>query len=184
MANNDILDSIFDIARGAVDEAGAPAATDIPDQEDTALVGPVTGEVLPDQEHPAETLPAVVTATPLPADTLDNDFEFAREKMRDLIGKGQHAIDSAILLAESGDNPRAYEVVGGMITAIVQANKELVNIHKTRKETTAVTPNASTLPTDGGGTVNIDKAVFVGRASDLLREIKALTKPKSDANAS
>jgi hypothetical protein len=65
-----------------------------------------------------------------------------------------------------------------MITAIVQANKELINIHKTRKDTVA-TPNAPLLPTDGGSSVNIDKAVFVGKASDLLREIRALTKPAS-----
>ena len=64
-----------------------------------------------------------------------------------------------------------------MIQALVTANKELMLLHKTRKETIATVPpqqNASLLPTGDGSTVNIDKAVFVGRASDLLRQIRQI----------
>jgi hypothetical protein len=165
MANTETLDEILDIARDT-----ANALTKVPDGEqavvpagNTALVEVLPAVNVPDQEQ-----------------KLDTDFEFARDKMRDLIKKGQEAVDSAIMLAQSGDSPRAYEVVGNMITAIVQANKELINIHKTRKDTTAVeTPS----PSAAGGSVTIDKAVFVGRASDLLREIRALNKPKEDDNA-
>ena len=69
------------------------------------------------------------------------------------------AAKSAILLAQSGDSPRAYEVVATMLTAIVNANKELVNLHKIKQD--AAPHGAGAV--DGGG-VNIEKAVFVGRA--------------------
>jgi hypothetical protein len=168
MANNDVLDEILDIARDT-----ANALTKVPDGEqavvpsgNTALVEVLPAEIVPVREQDAK---------------LETDFEFARDKMRDLIKKGQEAVDSAIMLAQSGDSPRAYEVVGGMITAIIQANKELISIHKTRKDTQQTERTSS--PSEGGGSVTIDKAVFVGRASDLLREIRALTQPKVDDNA-
>ena len=46
-----------------------------------------------------------------------------------------------------------------MLTAIVNANKELVNLHKIKQD---AAPHGSSAA-DGGG-VNIEKAVFVGRA--------------------
>jgi hypothetical protein len=81
------------------------------------------------------------------------------------------AAKSAILLAQSGDSPRAYEVVATMLTAIVNANKELVNLHKIKQDAAPQGSGAG----DGGG-VNIEKAVFVGRAADLLRELRTLQK--------
>lgn len=168
MANNDVLDEILDVARDT-----ANALTKVPEGEQSVVPSGNTAlvEVLPAQNVPVQ------------EQRLETDFEFARDKMRDLIKKGQEAVDSAIMLAQSGDSPRAYEVVGGMITAIIQANKELINIHKTRKDTEAT--DTSRPATGGGGSqVSIDKAVFVGRASDLLREIRALAKPKDDSDAS
>lgn len=120
----------------------------------------------------------VTTASPVtppvtPDTRLEDDFEFAREKMRDLIGKGREAIDSAILLAQSGDSPRAYEVVGSLLASAIAANRELINIHKVRQDTV---DNATVAPSvdGGGGSVNINNAVFVGKASDLLRQIRQI----------
>ena len=165
--SNETLDEILDVARET-----ANALTKAPEGEQSTEI--VTAEVL----APGTLVPVV----PVQEQRLETDFEFARDKMRDLIKKGQEAVDSAIMLAQSGDSPRAYEVVGGMITAIIQANKELIQIHKTKRDTQE-SGNAPLLPRDGGGSVNIDKAVFVGRASDLLREIRALTAPKDDPDA-
>jgi hypothetical protein len=163
------------------------------------LLGIVPDEALSDNTTPTDDALAVVDAPSLPKvlereqtaitvqstpvdEKLDTDFEFAREKMRDLIKKGQEAVDSAIMLATSGDAPRAYEVVGNMIGVIIDANKQLIDIHKTKRDTQQV--GAPTARADGsGGSVNIDKAVFVGRASDLLREIRALAASKVDTDA-
>lgn len=109
---------------------------------------------------------------------LADDFEFSREKIRALVDLGREAAEKAKELAESGDSPRAYEVVGTLITSVVNASRELLEIHKARKEasnkTVAQTPS---------GTVNIEKAVFVGRASELIRELRALSKNKELAPA-
>ena len=166
------LDEILDIAQDT-----ANALSKVPEEEQSAdstlAETPITDGTL------VEVPGGELTVQAVPVDPkLDTDFTFARDKMRDLIKKGQEAVDSAIMLAQSGDNPRAYEVVGGMITAIIQANKELITIHKTRKETEQI--GGIERPKDGAG-VNIERAVFVGKASDLLREIKALSAPKVDS---
>lgn len=123
----------------------------------------------------------VVTADkPVVEQQLEDDFQKARKNITSMIENVEAALNSAIMLAQAGDQPRAYEVVGGMLERLVNANKELVALHKAKKDTLETTDNRSLLPTGEGSTVNIDKAVFVGRASDLLREVKRLEK----ANAS
>lgn len=140
-----------------------------------------TNATLPAVVVEGEVLPAVVETPPPPQEhTLDRDFEFARQEIRDTIQRVSLTVTDAITLAQSGDQPRAYEVVGNLLTAIVNANKELVELHRSRSETLRV--KQATAPAGSGhseqGGVKIEKAVFVGRASDLLREIRALEKAK------
>ena len=138
-------------------------------EEDTSIIK------VPDQT------PSAITVQSVPVEEkMENDFEFARDKMRDLIKKGQEAVDSAIMLAQSGDEPKAYEVVGLMIAAIIHANRELINIHHVKAKKEAVQNTYGTRApqvVDDKGNVTIEKAVFIGKASDLLREIRALAKP-------
>ena len=104
-------------------------------------------------------------------EAFDEDFGYARSVVRDSIDQAREAAVGAIELAQSGDSARAYEVVAGMLTAIVNANKELLVLHKTKEDTRK--------SRDGGESasgVTIEKAVFVGRASDLLRELRTLSK--------
>lgn len=123
--------------------------------------------------------PATPTTDENVLSELEEDIQYARGTIRDGISEMREATKSAILLAQSGDSPRAFEVVGNMLNAIVNANKELVNLHKTREETTTM-HRARVQGTNagaGGGGVNIEKAVFVGRAADLLRELRNLPVP-------
>ena len=150
-----LVDEILNIDTTATDLVETPTETTVP-----AVVE-------------AETVTAM-TVAPVMDNRLENDVEFAREKMRDLIGKGREAIDSASLLAQSGDSPRAYEVVGSMLTSVIQANKELMNIHKIRQDTVEQSQVGSPSVDGSGTTINVDRAVFVGKASDLLREIRQI----------
>ena len=104
-------------------------------------------------------------------EAFDEDFGYARSVVRDSIDQAREAAVGAIELAQSGDSARAYEVVAGMLTAIVNANKELLVLHKTKEDTRKSREGDAS--TSG---VTIEKAVFVGRASDLLRELRTLSK--------
>jgi hypothetical protein len=130
-------------------------------------------------------LVAVISDEERDAERLETDFEFARGKITELVKKGREACDSAILLAQSGDSPRAYEVVATMLTALVNANKELVALHKGKIDATPEVATGGGSSVDGGrSSINIEKAVFVGRAQDLLREIRAISAPKQDDSPS
>ena len=101
----------------------------------------------------------------------EEDFGYARSVVRESIDQVREAAVTSIELAQSADSPRAYEAVAGMLTAIVNANKELLALHKTKEDTRKSREGA--VSTSG---VTIEKAVFVGRASDLLRELRTLSK--------
>jgi len=139
----------------------------------------IRAELVPQAEMLPALPPAIVED---PNDTiaaLNHDVNYARMVMTENIDLVREAAKSAISLAESGDSPRAYEVVASMLTAIINANKELVNLHRTKEDTTAATRarlNATNPSIGGSGGVTIEKAVFVGRAADLLRELRNLSK--------
>jgi len=52
-----------------------------------------------------------------------------------VIDDGRSALNGILELATAGDEPRAYEVVAEVMTAVIAASKELIVLHKTRKET-------------------------------------------------
>jgi hypothetical protein len=153
-----------------------------PDQTREAATPTVTAEILP-VESPLPLPPAIIV-TPVPPDPhlkdLNDDVEFAREQIKLLIDDGRSAMNGALELAANDDKPRAYEVVATLLTAVVQANKELILLHKTRKETLKADKDTKTGPPVS---VEIDKAVFFGRASDLLRELQAVKKQTAAALA-
>ena len=143
---------------------------------DPELVTPVASNTSLIDAKSASNTSLVVTGEVVTTDTekLEADFDAARANITQMTKDVTEAAKSAILLAQSGDSPRAYEVVANMLTAIVNANKELVNLHKAKKDA-APAPKADA--PEGGG-VNIEKAVFVGRAADLLRELRSIQKSK------
>ena len=79
-----------------------------------------------------QTLPTVKEITPVvkkndtpsdrPSDeSIDADYEYARENLKLFIEKGKEAMDNIIFLAKEGESPRAYEVVGQLIKTLANA---------------------------------------------------------------
>lgn len=147
---------------------------------------PIEGEMVPASSEVAkvQTVPDVPTpsATDSPVikhnEDLQDDVDYARNQIKSLIDQSRRALQGALELAEAGEKPSAYQVVGELIQATVAANKELINIHKTKKD--AEKPVAGGSTTTAAGDVTIEKAVFIGRASDLLRELKKTKKAIND----
>ena len=85
-------------------------------------------EVLDVEPIQFQTLPAEVK-TPV-----EDDSEFARKNIRELIEKGNTAIDKILQVADASEHPRAYEVAAGFIKTISDLNKDLLQLQKTKKE--------------------------------------------------
>ena len=67
-------------------------------------------------------------------DKAESDYEFTRRNLYDVIEKGQYALDEMIEFARQSQHPRAFEVVGGLINGLVDANQKLLNLSKQIKE--------------------------------------------------
>lgn len=94
----------------------------------------------------------------------EDDFELARNTLRSLIGKNEGIISDLVELARNSEHPRAYEVVGQLVKAQSDIAKDLMNIHKQKKEISGDDPQ------------NIkqqNNIVFAGSTSDLLKLISA-----------
>ena len=98
-------------------------------------------------------------------DVVDDDAEFARQNIRDVIVKGNDAASHIVEIAKQSEHPRAFEVAAGMLKNLSDMNKDLLEIQKRKQDLQPkVTNNTQNL--------NIDKAVFVGSTAELLKQLK------------
>ena len=117
-------------------------------------------EVLDVEPIDYQTTEIVQVKTPV-----EDDAEFARTNIRDLISKGNTAIDNLLQVATASEHPRAYEVAAGLIKNLGDLNKDLLEIQKRKRD---LDPTHS----KGNSTTNIDKAVFVGSTTELVKFLK------------
>ena len=92
----------------------------------------------------------------------DIDYNYARENYYNLIERNQDAVEEMLEIAKQSEHPRAFEVVGQLIKSGVDANKELMTLHKTKKE----------LSIEKSSGVNVNNAVFVGSTAELQKLLK------------
>jgi hypothetical protein len=95
---------------------------------------------------------------------VEDDAEFARCNIRSLIEKGNQAMDQLLQVANASEHPRAYEVAAGLIKNLADLNKDLLEIQKRRKDLTGENNPAKN--------INVDKAVFVGSTTELVKFLK------------
>ena len=102
------------------------------------------------------------TANPNLSAQITDDFDYARGNIIAVIEKGQEALIGILDVATMSQHPRSFEVVATLIKAVSDANKDLLELQKRRKDLTGeqVTP----------GTVNNN--LFVGSTAELQQFIK------------
>jgi hypothetical protein len=97
--------------------------------------------------------------------TIEDDAEFARQNIRELIEKGNDAMNNLLMVAKQSDHPRAYEVAANMLKSLTDMNKDLMEIQKRKRDLEPKeTNNAS---------INVDKAVFIGSTKELIKALKS-----------
>lgn len=120
-------------------------------------------EVLP-AETP-EAMPAPYQNLDLEKDT-ETDYDFVRDKLKEIIGSGTTALDDMIILAQQMDHPRAFEVVGQLLKSVTDSTNQLIELQKNMKDLTA-----SEKPKSASG-VNV---AFFGSTHDLQKLISGKT---------
>lgn len=99
-------------------------------------------------------------------DKAPSDYEYARQNLYDVIEKGSSALEDIIDIAKQSESPRAFEVATNLIKTMVDANKDLLELAKRKKELEHKDP-------EGPQTVNNN--LFVGSSAELLKMIKGKT---------
>jgi hypothetical protein len=86
---------------------------------------------------------------------VDDDYEYARDNIREILEKGKLALDGILQVAQDGDSPRAYEVATNMLKALSEINKDLMDVHVKVSESEKTTIKQT------------NNAIFVGSTLDL-----------------
>ena len=95
------------------------------------------------------------------------DAHYSRANYYNLIEKGNEALDGILEVARESQHPRAYEVAANMIKNLSDVTEKLMILQKQQKDLIPKEQQAAN-PTN----INVDKAVFVGSTTELLKKLK------------
>lgn len=107
----------------------------------------------------------VIVNTPHEEDDIKADYNLSRRTFRDLISKGNQAIEGITDLAKESESPRAYEVLATLMKTVADTTKDLYDLQKKTKDLKDSGKKEET-------TVTVEKAVFVGSTAELLQRVK------------
>ena len=119
----------------------------------------VETSLVPKKESKMEIVPATTS------EQLKKDYDYTRGNLYSLIEKGQEAVDGILEVAQSSDQPRAYEVAGQMIKHVADVADKLADLHKKVNE--IENPKGSS--SDKQVTNN---TMFVGSTAELAKFLK------------
>ena len=104
---------------------------------------------------------------PKQEELIDDDFDQARQALKNMLVKGQDIVNDMSNIAKQSDHPRAFEVAGQLIKTVAETAKDLMALQKQKKELTQ--PAAGEAPKQIGTQNNI---VFSGSTTDLIKMLK------------
>ena len=117
-------------------------------------------EVIEVEEEPEGELVPIVSD-----DDLESDYLKSRETYHKLIEKGTSALDHILEVAKQSDEARAFEVVGQILKATSDVNKELLDMQKTMIDINDIKGK--------NGPKNVtNNTLFVGSTKELQQFLK------------
>lgn len=111
-----------------------------------------------------QTSPQVVDAQ------VQDDFEYARGNLIAAIEKGQEALTDIVSVAGMSQHPRAFEVVATLLKTVADANKDLLELQKRKRDLTGETAAPTT----------VNNNLFVGSTTELQQLIKKQRNEQKD----
>jgi|SRR5210317_2640996 len=99
---------------------------------------------------------------------IDKDYDISRGNLKELLMKGQEALNHALEVAKQSEHPRAFEVVGNLVKQLADVNQQLMDLHQQRKKLDD--------PGKGSQKVTNNNAIFVGSTAELSKMIKNMNK--------
>ena len=92
----------------------------------------------------------------------DQDYEYVRSNLQDIIETGSTALQGIVELAEGSDHPRAYEVVGQIMRQLAETNKDLIELQKDMKK----------IKNEESAKKVTQNAIFMGSTAELQKYLR------------
>ena len=108
---------------------------------------------------------------------VEEDYRFARNHIKKLIGTSDEAIATMHALAADAEHPRAFEVLAGMIKGAADMNNQLLTLQRDRKKL-VIEPAAPKSVAVGSNTTN--NSIFVGTTTELQKFLKSQSETTVD----
>ena len=96
---------------------------------------------------------------------LTDAYQQSKENLQGIIDQGQEAMYEILEIAKAGQHPRAFEVYATLLKNMTEANDRLLRIQKEMRDISGIKKESTT--------TNIDKAIFVGSTSELIKLLKS-----------
>ena len=94
---------------------------------------------------------------------VEDDYDYARRNLRDLIDSGMGDLDRVMEIARQSESPRAFEVATNLLKTLTDTNKDLLELAKKKKDLTQEKEKTQTVT---------NNALFVGSTADLQKLIQ------------
>lgn len=94
---------------------------------------------------------------------VEDDYDYARRNLRDLIDSGMGDLDRVMEIARQSESPRAFEVATNLLKTLTDTNKDLLELAKKKKDLTQEKEKVQTVT---------NNALFVGSTADLQKLIQ------------
>jgi Terminase DNA packaging enzyme len=105
-------------------------------------------------------------------DDQDEDYRLVRNTLRNLIEKGNDALEDISTIARQNESARGFEVVANLIKTVGETSKDLYNLQKMKRDLKEPDPESDPRKKNADGHINVESAVFVGSTAELLAAIK------------
>lgn len=100
---------------------------------------------------------------------IEDDYDHARNNLRELLLNGQSALTTALSVAQQSEHPRAIEVVGNLMKQLADINQQLLDLHQQKQKLDG--------PKEGSKKeVTNNNAIFVGSTADLSKMLSKMSK--------
>ena len=94
----------------------------------------------------------------------EEDLQYARSILKQAEAYNAEAIEGILHIARNSDQPRAYEVAGGLIKNLQDTAKDMLEVQEKHKR---ITDDGSK-----GKNIKTQNNMFVGSTKDLLQALK------------
>lgn len=144
--------------------------SDLTDKTLSQLIKSTPSEIIEQKEEDTEFIEE---------DAIEKDFEEARYNIKNIIEQGNKALETMIDLTNVSEHPRFFEVTSTMINTMLNANKDMMELHERKRKAKGTEKNEEKeIPKVSNNTQN--NTVFVGSNKEFQEMMKNRLQNKND----